>query len=387
MACVSTKSQGRDGGIDIARGLGMILVIYGHILQVLFHKRMDGGFSQIAFAQWQAIYSFHMPLFFMISGMIADQFTGKSWKQVVSRSVYFILLAYIVDVIGTAFVLIQQGASAISMPMAEDYLINHIVLAESFSTITPWFLVAFGIVRLASYAILRYDGMVRWSIVAILMMSFALAYQWPNAFHIRAVVPGVVFFMMGRYLALHPININALMPGILLVISAWLARYNGGCTFSWQPSCENPELPAHFAVLMIFGLYGNLPLFFLTAMIGSLAVIGFARLLDNTRLSPVLGFLGRHSLELLIVNGFYLVFANPFLRNVLDIDDTVVFYVALGSLTILAHIATLLLVKRVLRYIERGAQYLAQFSVDLLWLGSERIFGMTKAGRGGPARF
>ncbi|WP_133718495.1 acyltransferase family protein [Methylocaldum gracile] len=372
------KSPGRNESIDIARGLGMFLVIYGHVLQILFHRRMDGGFSQIAFAQWQAIYSFHMPLFFMISGMIANQFSGKSWKQVAHRSIYLILIAYIVDVIGTSFTVIHQGASAISKSKVEDYLINHIALAESFSTITVWFLVAFAVVRLASYSILRYTGIVRWFIVAILIVSFVFSYDCPNAFHIRAVAPGVVFYMIGRYLALRPIGIYAALSPVLLAISLWLAHYNGGCTFGWQSSCENPELPGHFAVLMIFGLYGDLPLFFLTATIGSLAVIGFAKLLVNTKLSPILGFMGRNSLGLLIINGFYLAFVNPFLRNVIDINDTIIFYVALGSLATLAHIITLLLTKPVLSCIESIAQRIAQFSVGILWLALARFRADTR---------
>ncbi|WP_077730235.1 acyltransferase [Methylocaldum sp. 14B] len=369
------NSPGRNESIDIARGLGMFLVIYGHVLQILFHKRMDGGFSQIAFAQWQAIYSFHMPLFFMISGMIANQFSGKSWKQVADRSIYLILIAYIVDVIGTSFTVIHQGASAISKSKVEDYLIKHIALAESFSTITVWFLVAIAVVRLASYSILRYTGIVRWFIVAILIVSFVFSYEGPNAFHIRAVAPGVVFFMIGRYLALCSISIYiyAALSPVLLAISLWLAHYNGGCTFGWQSSCENPELPGHFAVLMIFGLYGNLPLFFLTATMGSLAVIGLANLLVNTKLSPILGFMGRNSLGLLIINGFYLAFVNPLLRNVIDIDDTIIFYVVLGSLAMLAHIITLLLMKPVLSCIESVAQRIAQFSVGILWLALARF--------------
>lgn len=362
-----TKSV-RNESLDIARGLGMILVLYGHILQILFHKRLDGGFSNIAFAQWQAIYGFHMPLFFLISGAIVDQFANKSWKQVVSRSLYFILIAYIVDVIGILLVLTQPGAPAVSTFKIEEYLVNHVLLAESFSTITLWFLVAFAIVRLAAYAMLRYEGFVRWLFAVLLVLGFALSYTWPNAFHIRAVAPGVAFFMLGRYLALRSLNLKPLMAFSLLAISLWTAHYNDGCTFGWQQTCENAELPGHFAVLMIFGLYGNLGVFFIAAITGSLAVMSLASLLVQTRLSAILCFIGKHSLDLLIINGFCLVFANPVLRDRVDINETIAFYVALATLTILAHIAVLFFVKPLLSIIHRTADGLARLIVDLFWL-------------------
>ena len=56
--------------IDIAKTLGIILVIAGHIVS------SDTEIKKV-------IYSFHMPLFFMLSGMllkVKDQYNALTWR-------------------------------------------------------------------------------------------------------------------------------------------------------------------------------------------------------------------------------------------------------------------------------------------------------------------
>ena len=62
----------RIGWLDSARGLGIILVVIGHALGGLIDSPLGDGqdtFRRIFFA----IYSFHMPLFFLLSGLLVTQ--------------------------------------------------------------------------------------------------------------------------------------------------------------------------------------------------------------------------------------------------------------------------------------------------------------------------
>lgn len=57
----------REGWVDTARGIGIVLVVYGHALRSLF-------FSNTHTPQWvkisdSVIYTFHMPLFFLLAGL------------------------------------------------------------------------------------------------------------------------------------------------------------------------------------------------------------------------------------------------------------------------------------------------------------------------------
>lgn len=78
----------RDTYIDIAKGIGMLLVIYGHLAE-----RSD--FLRII------IYSFHMPLFFIISGYYFNAQADfravlkKGLKQIVAPAYLFLVLDFL----------------------------------------------------------------------------------------------------------------------------------------------------------------------------------------------------------------------------------------------------------------------------------------------------
>lgn len=84
----SILSQNRSAWVDIARGFGIILVVYGHALR--------GHFPLNDAKSWQAVqdslvYSFHMPLFFVLAGLFLwgsiekDRrgFLAGRWEQII----------------------------------------------------------------------------------------------------------------------------------------------------------------------------------------------------------------------------------------------------------------------------------------------------------------
>ncbi|KAG8154310.1 acyltransferase family protein [Burkholderia catarinensis] len=61
----------RETSLDVARGAGIILVVYGHVLRgAVSADLVPAGVADAAFA-WNdyVIYTFHMPLFFFLSGL------------------------------------------------------------------------------------------------------------------------------------------------------------------------------------------------------------------------------------------------------------------------------------------------------------------------------
>lgn len=77
--------QKRDNFIDIMKGIGIILVFWGHSSKFLFNE----------------IYAFHMPLFFLLSGCFFStrlsflDFIKKKFKHLLIPYVIFSLLSYI----------------------------------------------------------------------------------------------------------------------------------------------------------------------------------------------------------------------------------------------------------------------------------------------------
>ena len=69
--------------VDVARGIGMLLVFLGHSFYC--------GSSE-----FKAIFSFHMPLFFFLSGAMFGHRTNESFVQVYARSLRKLIVPYFV---------------------------------------------------------------------------------------------------------------------------------------------------------------------------------------------------------------------------------------------------------------------------------------------------
>lgn len=70
----------RDISIDITKGMAMLFMIVAHLFAY-------------ATLPWKLFYSFHMPLFFMLSGMV---YAYKPWKALIKSSVSRLLRPYVI---------------------------------------------------------------------------------------------------------------------------------------------------------------------------------------------------------------------------------------------------------------------------------------------------
>lgn len=65
---------------DTARGIGIILVVYGHALRGLVSAKLLPA-SDLVQMQDQTIYAFHMPLFFLLSGLFAGRSVARTARE------------------------------------------------------------------------------------------------------------------------------------------------------------------------------------------------------------------------------------------------------------------------------------------------------------------
>jgi fucose 4-O-acetylase-like acetyltransferase len=79
--------------IDTARGIGIFLVVYAHVLRGQFHAGLL-AWSPAVDLQDRAIYAFHMPFFFLLSGLFAGS-KIQSRTQFVARRLVTIVYPYI----------------------------------------------------------------------------------------------------------------------------------------------------------------------------------------------------------------------------------------------------------------------------------------------------
>lgn len=98
----SVTGSGRIAYIDVAKGLGILLVVLGH------------NYIK-ATLPWVGIlvYSFHMPFFFMLSGMLFKP--GYGWGELIRRRFRSLLLPYLVTIFLIYFVYLFYTETPLSV--------------------------------------------------------------------------------------------------------------------------------------------------------------------------------------------------------------------------------------------------------------------------------
>jgi fucose 4-O-acetylase-like acetyltransferase len=93
--------------IDAARGIGIILVVFGHVERGLFSSNIIHG----PYWNWLdfSIYSFHMPLFFFLAGMNAPKSLRKGWSSFLTGKVTSVVYPYFLWSIAQGLLLIEMS--------------------------------------------------------------------------------------------------------------------------------------------------------------------------------------------------------------------------------------------------------------------------------------
>src|SRR5579871_3688954 len=96
-----SQSAYRVRWIDIARGIGIILVLYGHLF--------------VSDKNNYLIFAFHMPLFFFISGLVFKPTSKSLWEIIKKYFRQLLIPYYIFAVLTYVFTLISQTAGDVSI--------------------------------------------------------------------------------------------------------------------------------------------------------------------------------------------------------------------------------------------------------------------------------
>jgi fucose 4-O-acetylase-like acetyltransferase len=185
-------AQGRDAWVDYAKAIGILLVVYGHVARGVYNAGipMDAALYERVDS---IIYSFHMPLFFFLSGLFFIHSLRRRGPAA--------LTANKIDTIVYPYLLwsLTQGLAEVWM---SGYTTGNATLSEVLALWDPrvqfWFLYALFLVVLT--AIVVYRSAARPLVPAVLAAS-AAAYVYqdhiPSALHSDYVVKNFVFFALG----------------------------------------------------------------------------------------------------------------------------------------------------------------------------------------------
>lgn len=298
----------RDVPVDIARAIAMLLVIYGHALEIYFSR--GSYFDQVSFMQWRDIYSFHMPLFFMISGIVHKD---KPFRSVLTGSLSLIAIALMVHVAGW----LVMSTGVIPETVSAKTLVKPFLVGDGFHLSVMWFLYSLAVVQILNFLFWRYGTAGRVVIVAGCAAVYAVGYiADKNYFQIMSWGTGLLFFLIGHAMARFAWRPSPYLFPFFVAVVILLAPLNHGCLFSYTEQCGLERLHGEYAVWLIFGKIGFIPLFLGTAILGSFAVLSLARLIARfSAASSMFQYIGSRTLDLLIINAFVQGLLNPYMQH------------------------------------------------------------------------
>ena len=179
--------------ITIAKGMGILLVVLGHAM------KQTGVTDTAISVLLQLIYSFHMPLFFVLSGFVSIKilrFTevGEYFGYIKSRA-FRLLIPYFV--VGILYMPLKYFLSRFARNPYDFSAAWKILLGENPNT-TLWFLYTLFWVSVLALVLVRRTVSGPVLILTAVLSAAAFAFSW----EIR-VLKYLFFFLLGLYLREH----------------------------------------------------------------------------------------------------------------------------------------------------------------------------------------
>lgn len=251
---------------DISKGLGILLVIWGHTTTPFFYE----------------IYAFHMPFFFMVSGVFYK--SSSTFKEQLKKNTKRLIYPYLLfSIVIYLFYLV------FSLVFKLDFDYGSIVKIIPYKDLinTPlWFLISLFIVSTLYF----YFSMIKnkW-LLGIICFSFFVLCSYgliPEAFHLHSSFNYLVFFFIGNcFVQSYDENIlkRKNRPFRVLI---WIVSF---ILFVFLFYCKNSIDIKIIKILISF----------LTAVAGSFMLLNLSSLLTHAhQLTKGLAYIGKNSLPI-----------------------------------------------------------------------------------------
>ncbi len=275
----------RTAYIDTTRAILIFLVVLGHVLNYA-----DPEYKIIPYIlARECINSFHMPAFFVISGMLTDieKWRARPWTTYILHKAKTLLVPYLFfEVLAILY---------------KHFILHSVSLLDGiYQMVTmrcnvgaDWFLPAMFLACLIFYLYIRYPNKFLWGVVAVLSLAalphFPSGHGWTLLF--RGVL-GFVFMLAGN-----------LLKKQLLDVKWWKVLCAFLITATAAAVCFKLSLDNSF----FSGTLNSPILFLVSGICGLYFVMGIARWLHWTWLGKIgensLTIMGTHQLVLYTVPG------------------------------------------------------------------------------------
>lgn len=286
--------------IDLAKGFGMLMVVYLHT--TINYPSAENVYSG---SHWDCfVHSMFMPIFFILSGVFfsAKQpfflWLKKKAKRMVLPFVIFYTLTYLLNVVLVSFfhVTLKSGFSY--------WDVFAVFVKDVYPNSAIWFLLALFWSSIIMYWIIRIADKLNLQILMV-VTSFAIGYMLEVTktnipLYVDTAFSAVPFLYLGYLFKRFDMIHKLYAQNTILIAGVSFACF----LFDWFWG----------ASASMVNNTGNSFLFFLSGTCGSLAVIGLAFILNKL---PLVSYIGRYSM-LVLCTHMYLT--NVFARLMMKLD-------------------------------------------------------------------
>ena len=257
--------------IDIAKGILIIFVLYGHVHWIFGGYKTVNDHLYLTTRNW--MYSFHMPAFFIISGFFMKNSADVPFRRYLLKKARTILLPYFAFEIFYRAVFVILGLRTI-----RDACIS--LLKLEFYAKADWFLLSLFIGSVLYFALRRVESKLPWARYAVMIALAAMLFYRPLNYYVaifwRSGV-ALLFLVIGEmaYTKMdHRFRWQLL--AVLTVLSLVVNKFNGG-------------------IDIYYAKIGNPFMWLAGSICGTFLIIEISKIIQ----SPLLSCMGRHTLIIL----------------------------------------------------------------------------------------
>ena len=264
--------------VDAAKGIGIILVVIGHAIVGLRDSALAPPDSILIYVHY-LIYSFHMPLFFFLSGIFIAKRVANGALAFSKSSTTKLGKAYIIW-LPIQMLMLGLAGSLANKPL-DGQIIDYVsILWEP--KYNFWFIYALLLMNILSALILPKLG------AGVMMVSCVLLYSLAQWIKLPAMLWGLFWFApyygLGIVFGLHPIKFNANRFTLIVAAIAFTA--------AWLYIAQQ----LHQQGVSLWAIST-----FATAATGSMATLLWVGV-SGKKISNVLSYLGRESLTIYLIH-------------------------------------------------------------------------------------
>ncbi len=289
----------RDGSIDIAKGIGIILVVFAHTIVPQLRNAAGAKFI------WIFIYNFHMPLFFFISGYLFEKglehYTSKS--KFILGKLKLLMLPYLVfSVFAYAFiacalkisvlasVLKSGGYSAVPLADAAMSILTYNGHADQHL----WFVYSLFIVFTLNILMPK---IMRSKPMLVLLLALYVSKAFVHYYGILDYTASdLLFFSLARAVYRHGPNKACFTRARLIATAAVFAATN--CVYSFF---YVTEMPSGVLKALLYAVRAA------SAVSGIILVCALSRFVEGKKAAAPLKEIGIYSYDIYLMHAPFLV--------------------------------------------------------------------------------